>query len=61
MPISILDGNAFAIIAAGRKELKRQGREDEIPAFMEEATSGDYQQVIATLLKWFPEEVIDLG
>lgn len=58
--ISILDGNAFSIIAAGRKELKRQGRHEEISAFTAEATSGDYKQVIATMVKWFPEEVIEL-
>lgn len=58
MAISIMDGNAFSIIAAGRKELKRQGRYDEISAFTAEATSGDYDNVIQTLLRWFPEEQI---
>ena len=60
MAISILDGNAFSIIAAGRKELKRQGRHDEIATFTAEATSGNYDNVIQTLLRWFPEEEIKL-
>ena len=58
MAIRIADGNAFSIIAAGTKELKRQGRRDEITAFTQEATSGDYDNVIRTLLRWFPDEEI---
>lgn len=60
MAISIMDGNAFSIIAAGRKELKRQGRYDEMETFTAEATSGDYNTVIQTLLRWFPNEEIEL-
>lgn len=59
MAIQIQDGNAFSIIAAGTKELKRQGRRDEIKAFTAEATSGDYDNVIQTLLRWFPDEDIE--
>lgn len=60
MGIRITDGNAFAIIGAGRTELKRQGRSDEVSAFTEEATSDDYDQVIRTILKWFPDaELVD--
>ncbi len=60
MAISIMDGNAFSIIAAGRAELKRQGRHDEISAFTAESTAGDYDHVIQTLLRWFPDEDIEL-
>ena len=59
MGILLTDGNAFAIIGAGRTELKRQGRHDEVSTFTEEATSGDYDQVIRTLIKWFPD--VELG
>jgi len=55
MPILLTDGNAFAIIGAGRQELKRQGRFDEIEAFTAEATSGDYNKVLQTIIKWFPD------
>lgn len=60
MAIQIHDGNAFSIIAAGTKELKRQGRRDEVAAFTAEATSGDYDNVIQTLLRWFPDEDIEV-
>ena len=55
MAILLNDGNAFAIIAAGRKELQKLGRDDELAAFTEEMTSGDYDQLIQTIIKWFPD------
>lgn len=55
MAISIRDGNAFAIIGAGRRELQKQGRSDEIETFTAEMTAGDYDHLLQTLLKWFPE------
>jgi len=55
MAISITDGNAFAIIGAGRRELQKQGRHDEIQTFTAEMTAGDYDNLLQTLLKWFPD------
>lgn len=55
MAIRLTDGNAFAIIGAGRRELVKQGRLEELPTFMEEVTSGDYDQVLQTMLRWFPD------
>jgi hypothetical protein len=55
MGIMLTDGNAFAIIALGRKELQKLGRHDEVPAFTEEMTSGDYDHLIQTIIKWFPD------
>jgi hypothetical protein len=55
MTVLLNDGNAFAIIAAGRKELQKLGRYDEVPAFTEEMTSGDYDHLIQTIIKWFPD------
>ena len=55
MAILLNDGNAFAIIAAGRQELQKLGRDDELAAFTEEMTSGDYDQLIQTIIKWFPD------
>ena len=60
MAISILDGNAFSIIAAGCGELKKQGRHDEISTFTAEMTAGDYNQLLQTFIKWFPNEEIEL-
>jgi hypothetical protein len=55
MPIQLSDGNAFAIIAAGRRELKEQGRHDEIETFTAEMTAGDYDHLLQTILRWFPD------
>ena len=55
MGISITDGNAFAIIGAGRRELERTGRGDEVSAFTAEMTAGDYDHLLQTMMKWFPD------
>jgi len=55
MAVQISDGNAFAIIAAGQRELKKLGRYDEIAAFTEEMTAGDYDHLIQTICRWFPD------
>ena len=60
MAISILDGNAFSFIGAGRRELQRQGRHDEIAQFTAEMTAGNYDNLIQTFLKWFPNEEINI-
>jgi len=53
MNLGGLDGNAFAVIAAVRKELKRAGwTHPQVMAFTEEAASGDYNTVLATCLKY---------
>ncbi len=60
MPIMLTDGNAFAIIGAGRRELERTGRGDEVSAFTAEMTAGDYNHLLRTMMKWFPDaEVAD--
>lgn len=61
MAISILDGNAFSIIAAGRGELKKQGRHDDISTFTAEMTSTEsYDKLLQTFFKWFPNEEINI-
>jgi len=47
------DGNAFAILAKVRKAL-RDGRVAgyEIEAFTDEATAGDYDHLLATVMRW---------
>jgi hypothetical protein len=57
MALLITDGNAFSIIGAGTKELKRLGRRDEVEAFTAEMTAGDYDHLLRTLLKWFPDVI----
>lgn len=47
------DGNAFGIIGSVQKALRRHGvSADEIAAFQAEATSGDYDNVIQTAMRW---------
>jgi hypothetical protein len=58
MSIEVTDGNAYSFIGAGRKALLRQGRDAEVTAFTEEMTSGDYDHLIQTFLKWFPDAEI---
>ena len=55
MAIKLTDGNAFAIIGAGRRELEKLGRDSEVEAFTAEMTSGNYDHLIQTMLKWFPD------
>jgi len=55
MGILLTDGNAFAIIGAGRRELEKLGRGDEVSTFTAEMTAGDYDHLLQTMLKWFPE------
>ena len=48
-----VDGNAFAIIGAVQKALNKAGAsKEEISAFYDEATSGDYNNVIQTSMRW---------
>ena len=47
------DGNAFAVIGAVTAALKRAGvPQAERDAFFREATSGDYDHLLATAMAW---------
>lgn len=50
------DGNAFAILGRCRAALRKAGRADEFSKFMTEATSGDYNHLLATVCEWFNVE-----
>ena len=58
MSVEVVDGNAYSFIGAGRKALLRQGRHSQVQQFTEEMTSGDYDHLIQTFLKWFPDAEI---
>ena len=47
------DGNAFFILGKARRELARARRSDLWEQFHKEATSGDYQNLLATCMKYF--------
>lgn len=47
------DGNAFAILGAVKKALKRAGvPQTEIDAYMAEAMAGDYDHLLQTTMRW---------
>ena len=46
------DGNAMSIVSTVAAALRRNGHRDEVDAFVHEALSGDYDNVIATAARW---------
>ena len=47
------DGNAFAIMGAVSKALRRNGvSKEEIDRYMAESMSGDYDNLLRTAIKW---------
>ena len=47
------DGNAFAIMGAVNKALKKAGAtEEELKAYYAESTSGDYDNLLRTAMRW---------
>ena len=47
------DGNAFSVIGRCCRALKEAGySEAQVKAFTDEATSGDYSNVLATAMAW---------
>jgi hypothetical protein len=47
------DGNAFAILGKVKAALKAGGAtEEEVKEFFTECTSGDYDHLLATCMKW---------
>lgn len=65
-----LDGNAFALMGAFQKQARREGwTADEIKTVIDKCTSGDYDNLIATLWEhceaedhdydWYDNEVED--
>jgi hypothetical protein len=58
-PVLVLvgtDGNAFSILGKARRALRDARRGDEWAAFEAEATSADYQHLLAVVMKWFEVE-----
>lgn len=48
-----VDGNAFSILSNVKKGLKKNGASsDEVNQFYSEATSGDYDHLLQTCMKW---------
>ena len=50
---SNINGNAFSLIGAVRRALRRSGVSGgKLEEFQKEATSGDYDNVIQTCMRW---------
>ena len=47
------DGNAFSILGRVHRIMRRAGIEDQWDLFYAEATSGDYDQLLRTVMAWF--------
>ena len=46
------DGNAFAILGRVRKALQKAGHGVAVEEFTKEATAGDYDHLLRTVLEW---------
>lgn len=50
--LSGTDGNAFAVLGKVTTALRRAGHADAIESFVAEATSGDYDHLLAVCMQW---------
>ena len=50
------DSNAFIIIGKVTRALKEGGRKDLVEEFRDEATSGNYNQLLVTVMKYVEVE-----
>jgi hypothetical protein len=51
------DGNAFAILGRCRKAMMNAGlSQEEFHIFYDEATSGNYDNLLVTVMNWFETE-----
>lgn len=53
IPLEGEDGNAFAILGRVTKIMRRNGLADKVDEFTTEATSGDYGNLLRTVVAWF--------
>ncbi len=57
VPLTEMDGNAMVIISKASRIARRSGlTAEEIGDFQKQATSGDYDNVIQTVMEWFDTE-----
>lgn len=48
-----IDGNAFSIMAAVTTALRKEGvGDEEVETYLSESISGDYDNLVATAMKW---------
>lgn len=54
------DGNAYSILGRCTLALKRNGLRDEVEAFRTEAMSGDYDNLLRTVMAWFSVDTAEV-
>lgn len=53
VPLAGEDGNAYAILGRVERAMRRAGiSQEDRAAFRDEATSGDYDNLIRTVMRW---------
>lgn len=53
VPLVDHDGNAFAILGSVQRALREHGvTEVEVSEFFQQATSGDYDHLLRTVMEW---------
>ena len=51
--LSVIDGNAYAIMGAAQRILKQAGATpEEVSQYLEESMSSDYENLVETVGKW---------
>lgn len=53
------DGNAFACLGRCMQALRRAGKMEMWDEFHAEATSGDYNHLLATIMDWFDVDLFE--
>lgn len=53
IPLVGEDGNAFSILGRVQRIMRRNDLADEFTAFKSEATAGDYNHLLRTVMAWF--------
>jgi hypothetical protein len=57
IPLVGEDGNAFSILGKVSRTMKRKGIYDQWDEFHTEATSGDYDNLLLTVMRWFSVDI----
>ena len=56
-----VDSNAFVLLGVAQRELRRNHKMDMWDEFHKEATSGDYNHLLATIMEWFDVDLFEDG
>ena len=54
-----VDGNAFCVLGTCLRAMTRAGKRNMWEDFQKEATSGDYNHLLATIMDWFDVDLFE--